>query len=466
MAPLSSFTEEAASLDSQHPCNSTLFTFPTFESMGLPIDEEKKKSSSSKVNYLCGNSLGLMPASTPQAINNELKAWADRAVESHFRHRGEPEGLTPWLNIDLPVVPLLAPIVGAKDTEVACMGTLTMNLNSLMCSFYKPTKTRYKILFEKGAFPSDYYAFLNQAKLHGFDEDALIQVETRPDEYSLRTEDIIDVLQKNADSIAIVCFPGIQYYSGQLFDIETITKIGHEIGAVVGWDLAHAVGNVDLKLHDWNVDFAAWCSYKYLNSGPGGIGGIFVHEKHTKISNDGSDWKPRLAGWWGNDANERFKMLEEFKPIESALAFRQSNPSVLDVVSLKSSLEIFEQCGGLPKLRPRAIMLTSFLEKLLKSSKYYKSLEESKTTTTPHFIILTPEIESQRGSQLSVMFKPHYESKEENIMERISSYLNQHGTICDERRPDVVRLAPTALYNTFSDCLECVILLEEAFEKL
>ncbi|KAH3663855.1 hypothetical protein OGAPHI_005258 [Ogataea philodendri] len=439
---------KASELDAQFDCYNDKFVFPTFGSMGLEGPAEEK------VNYLCGNSLGLMPKSVPRAINDELDAWAARGVESHFRHPNEGTGGTAWMDIDLPVVPLLAPIVGAKTSEVACMGTLTMNLNSLLCAFYKPTSQKYKILFEKGAFPSDYYAFLNMVKLHGYSESALIQIEPRENEFTLRTQDILDAIDKNAESLALVCLPGIQYYTGQYFEIEKITAFAQSRNCVVGWDLAHAVGNVDLKLHDWNVDFAAWCSYKYLNAGPGAIGGIFVHEKHCEAS------RPRLAGWWGNNAEERFKMLEKFTPIESALGFRQSNPSVIDVVSLKASLTTMHECGGINKLRVKSMQLTRFLESLLRKSPYYRSAEKQGDDAAPHFVILTPSDPDHRGAQLSLLFKP------ESVMDKIFSYLNSRGVICDERRPDVIRLAPTPAYNSFLDCEKCVTLLNHAFSSL
>lgn len=448
MSSTNSAKEKALKLDEEYPSHSDLFQFPTFSTMGLSAPSEATgKTIDTRLNYLCGNSLGLMPISTPGAINAELKAWGDRAVESHFRHG---DNLTDWVDIDLPVVPLLAKVVGAKETEVACMGTLTMNLNSLLCSFYKPQGSRRKILFEKHAFPSDYYAMLNQVRLHGYDESALIQMAPKEGKTYLETEDILDVIAKQGDEIAVVCFSGIQYYTGQFFDIATITKAGHEAGCVVGWDLAHAVGNVELQLHDWDVDFAAWCSYKYLNSGPGGIGGFFVNDKHS------TEGRPRLAGWWGNNAEDRFKMLEKFEPISGALGYRQSNPSVIDVVSLHSALDTFEKCGGIKTLRARSKKLTGFLESLLKDSKYYEA------KTSPYFIILTPSDPEARGTQLSVLFGPHSDDKTKDVMERVFGYLNDRGVICDDRRPNVIRLAPVASYNTFSDCAECVEILEEA----
>lgn len=452
--------KEAASFDAKFKTYAELFAFPTLQSMGLTM-KNPNADPNQKVNYLCGNSLGLMPLQTRDYLNKELDAWAARGVESHFRN----EITTDWVDVDLPLVPKLSKIVGAKDSEVAVMGTLTMDLNALLISFYEPNvKTgRTKILFEKGAFPSDYYAFFNLARLKGLDpENTLLQLSPDDGEHCIRTEKILEVLENEGESIALVCFPGIQYYSGQLFDIEAITAKAHEKGCVVGWDLAHAVGNVDLKLHDWNVDFAAWCSYKYLNSGPGAIGGIFVNEKHA-VGNDKTG-RPRLAGWWGNDAGNRFQMLEHFKPIESALGFRQSNPSVIDCASLNSSLDLFERCGGIETLRLKSIELTNFLEKCLKHSKYYKTLEESRedSSAKPHFIIVTPSDSKQRGAQLSILFRP----LEKDIMMKVFDYMNSRGTICDERRPNVIRLAPTPLYNTFQDCVACVKLLEEGCEAL
>ncbi|CAK7901336.1 kynureninase [[Candida] anglica] len=445
-------------LDEQYVTHQDLFEVPTLGSLGL-----ESKNSEEKSVYLCGNSLGLMPRATKKAINDELQAWADRAVESHFRHPGAADGLTSWMDIDLPVLPLLAPIVGAKETEVALTGSLTANLNSLLISFYKPTEKKYKILFEKHAFPSDYYAFLNLVKLRGYDESALIQIEVKPGQTYLQTQDILNTISQHKDELALVCLPGIQYYTGQLFDIAKITKHGQSLGITVGWDLAHAVGNVPLKLHDWNVDFAVWCSYKYLNSGPGAMAGLFVHEKYTK-DNSKSNFPARLAGWWGTKADERFKMLEEFDPIQSALSYRQSNPSVIDVVSVKASLEIFAKVGGVDKLREKSLKLTQFLQDSLTSSKYY--IPQDSDEERLGFQILTPLNPEERGCQLSLLFKPHHEEAKDNIMEKVIEYLRDHGVICDERRPDVIRVAPLPLYNTFEETDRAVKIILEALQKI
>lgn len=452
--------EEAKQLDEKFPESlRNEFNIPTLKSMGLAADD---KNADDEVDYLCGNSLGLMPKNTRGAINAELDAWSERGVESHFRHPGEKDGLTSWVDIDLPSLPLLAPIVGAELGEVAVMNSLTSNLNSLCVAFYKPKGLRNKILFEKSAFPSDYFALYNQCKLHGLNpSDSLIQLEPRANETHLRTEDILKTIADNKDTLAMVCLSGIQYYTGQFFDIEKITKFAHQFPEiVVGWDLAHAVGNVVLRLHDWGVDFACWCSYKYLNAGPGGIGGLFVHSSHTQDSS-----RPRLAGWWGNNASQRFKMKEKFDPIPGALGFRQSNPSVIDVVSLKSSLELFAKFGGIGKVRERSLKLTHYLLKLLKDSPYYY---ESIQTDKKGFTIITPvENDEDHGAQLSLLFFPHYANNPEgDTMEQVFKYINSRGVIADERRPSVIRIAPAPLYNTFQDVFHAVALLEEALGTL
>lgn len=438
--------EEALELDEKYPESlRDQFCIPTLRSMGLQGPELDQE-----VVYMCGNSLGLMPRRTRTAVEKELDAWSMRGVEAHFRHPGTAEGCTSWVDVDLPVVPLLEPVVGAQEGEVAVMNSLTANLNSLLVAFYRPAGKRTRILFEKAAFPSDYYALYAQCELHGLDpEETLVQVEPRAGEAGIRTQDVLEAIEQHSDSLALVCLPGIQYYTGQMFEMETITKFAHRFpGVVVGWDLAHAVGNVELRLHDWGVDFACWCSYKYLNSGPGAIGGLFVHADHA------AKQLPRLAGWWGNNASRRFQMLEKWEPIPGALGFRQSNPSVLDVVALRSSLELFAEFGGMPKVRARSLKLTGYLLKLLKESPFYSD-DESQVG----FKVITPvSRETDHGSQLSLRFYP----LDSDIMQQVSSYANQRGLIGDERRPNVIRLAPAPLYNTFKDVFCAVELLNEA----
>lgn len=460
MAEETKLKEEAKSLDARFPAYKDKFEVPTFRSLGINTGQSAPES---ECTYFCGNSLGLMPKATRAAIIDELDAWAARGVESHFNHPGENLGKTSWVDIDLPIVPLLAPIVGAKENEVAAMGSLTANLNALLTSFYRPQGARTKILFEKQAFPSDYYAFLNMVKLHGYNESHLVQIAPESGRTFLDTDSILKHIEEHAKELTLVCLPGIQYYTGQFFDIERITLYAQNLGITVGWDLAHAVGNVPLKLHEWNVDFAVWCSYKYLNAGPGAIGGIFVHEKYTK-NNSKQDFQPRLAGWWGNNAQDRFKMLEQFDPIQSALSYRQSNPSVIDCVALKSLLEIFKEVGGVETLRGKSVELTNFMERLLKSSEFY--LAPDADASQFGFKILTPASLRERGCQLSILFQPHHEKKEENVMEQVNEHLHNHGIICDERRPDVVRLAPLPLYNTFGEVVTVVEKLTEAMRQI
>lgn len=444
-------------LDKEFPSHTNLFSIPTLRSLGISDDD-------THCTYMCGNSLGLMPKAVREALNRELDAWKMRGVESHFNHPFKAEGATDWVDIDLPLLPILAPVVGAKQNEVAVMGSLTTNLNSLLVSFYKPQNSRTKILFEKHAFPSDYYAFLNIVKLHGFDESHLIQLSVKPGETYLQTQDILDAVTEHELELALVCFSGVQYYTGQLFDIAQITSHAQKVSSgkiTVGWDLAHAVGNVPLSLHDWGVDFATWCSYKYLNSGPGAVSAIFVHEKYTKDLSP-ENFSPRLAGWWGNNSETRFQMLERFDPIQLALSYRQLNPSVLDVVLLKESLMLIERAGGMSELRQKSVQLTQFLQDLLQKSRFYVSTPGPR----PLFQILTPLDPSARGCQLSLLFHPHHDNAAENVMELVHAYLHLKGVICDERRPDVIRIAPTPLYNTFQDVAVTVGHLNDALEEV
>lgn len=451
---------DAQALDNKYKTYRERFAVPSFQSLGI---ESPEHAPTDPAIYFCGNLLGLMPKSTPGALTAELDAWAARGVESHFNHPGQCHGATPWVDIDLPLVPLLAEIVGGKNSEVAAMGSLTANLNAMLTAFYKPQGQRTKILFEKHAFPSDYYAFLNMVKLHGYDELHLVQLEPQAPNTFLTTDDIVACIHQHSQDVALVCLPGIQYYTGQWFDMETITREAHKHGMVVGWDLAHAVGNVPLRLHDWNVDFAVWCSYKYLNAGPGAIGGIFVHEKYT-CNNSKADFAPRLAGWWGNNADDRFKMLEVFDPIQTALSYRQSNPSVLDCVALKSALEVFRDVGGLEVLRAKSVAMTGYMEKLLTSLPYY--LQKDALKDQYGFKILTPGNKDERGCQLSLLFQPHYDDKSANVMEQVNEHLHSHGIVCDERRPDVIRLAPVPLYNTFGEVKTVVRRLGEALARI
>lgn len=440
--------EHAKSLEEKLPA--TLrdeFSIPTFKSLGSKDKEEEGL-------YFCGNSLGLMPKNAAKAVQRELQVWGDRGVNGHFDH---PDGMG-WVEMDDPLQPLLAPIVGAKkNSEVAIMNTLTSNLHSMMSSFYIPTKDRYKILFENKAFPSDTYAFQNQAKLHGYEiEDALIALSPRENEFTLREEDILKTIEEQGDKIAVVCFSGIQYYTGQLFNMEKITKAAKEKGCIVGWDLAHAAGNVPVYLHDWDVDFAVFCTYKYMNSGPGAIGALFVHSKYE------NDSRPRLAGWWGNKLETRFQMANEFDPIPGAAGYKMSNPSVLNVVCVRESLKLFQKAGGVEKLRERSLSMTNYLWDLLTSSKYYIPVDQAQdydNINEPKFTILTPSESSARGAQLSVLYLPMGKGIMQHTFNKCE---HEYGVIADERQPDVCRYAPNPFYNTHIDVLNLVKAIEES----
>jgi kynureninase len=372
--------------------------------------------------YFAGNSLGLQPKRVAQFINEELKDWSTLGVEGHLH------GKRPWLYYHKYTKKALAELVGAKPIEVVAMHQLTVNLHLLMISFYNPTPQRFKIIAESGAFPSDQYAFESQIKLHGLDPvKALIELEPRKGEHELRTEDIIEAIRKHGDQVALVLFSGVQYYTGQFFDLRAITKAGHEVGAYVGFDLAHAVGNVPLHLHRDDVDFAVWCSYKYLNSGPGSVAGAFVHEKHARNNS-----LKRLAGWWGHNEKERFLMQKGFKPMSGADGWQLSNFPVMAGAPHLASLDLF-QLAGIKTLRKKSVLLTGYLEFLLRQI----DPEEKR------FLILTPRNPEQRGCQLSIFIK----QKGKQVFEGLS----RAGVIADWREPNVIRVAPVPMYNTFRD---------------
>ncbi|KAH8117334.1 pyridoxal phosphate-dependent transferase [Phellopilus nigrolimitatus] len=428
--------------------------------------------------YLCGNSLGALPKRAQALVEEELRVWATRAVEGHFDH---PLGRS-WKDITDHVNPLLAELVGAKDNEVACMGGLTNNLHLMMSTFYKPTATRYKILCEARAFPSDQYAFASQAELHGLDPaSTVLTLSPRPGEYTLREDDILAALEREGSAIALVLFPGVQYYTGQWFPMAKITRAAKAKGCICGWDLAHAVGNVPLQLHDWGVDFAVWCSYKYLNAGPGAIAGLFIHEKWAESE------KPRHAGWWGHDPATRFAMPPQFAPIRGAQGFQQSNPSVLSVAALLGSLQVFRAAGMMPALRARSVRLTARLADLLASSRWYVRPQDVQARYGARagfsydgeagedgegpegggdrragFTIITPLDAEARGAQLSLLVLP----PGRGVMQRVFDGLKRLGVVGDERRPDVIRLAPAPLYNTMEDCENAARALENVFEAL
>jgi kynureninase len=375
--------------------------------------------------YLCGNSLGLQPKAASEVLKDQLDNWANYAVEGWF------DGNEPWMFYHKELKKLMAPIVGALPSEVCPMNTLTVNLHLLMVSFYQPKGKRFKIIMEGGAFPSDQYALESQVRFHGFDpKEAIIEVFPREGEEILRTEDILAQIKENADEIALVLFGGINYYTGQWYDMETITKAGHEIGAIVGWDLAHAAGNVPVKLHDWGVDFACWCSYKYQNSGPGGISGIFVHEKHfnnTELN--------RFAGWWGYQENKRFKMEKGFIPEAGADGWQVSCTQVMPMALYHASLQIFEQAGFIEPLRNKSIALTGYLEFIIN--------EVNKELGVEQYKIITPKVAQDRGAQLSIIAQ----HKGKQIFDGLMA---KH-ILSDWREPDVIRLSAVPLYNSFED---------------
>jgi len=373
--------------------------------------------------YFAGNSLGLMPKSAREVVDQELDDWAKLGVDAHLNAK------TPWYTYHEPLREPTARIVGAKPVEVICMNSLTMNLHLMMATFYRPTKSRFKILMEDPAFPSDTYAIKTQIRHHGLEpKDALVLANPRKGEFTARTEDIINLIEENRDALAIVWIAGVNFFTGQLFDIPTITKAAQKHGIVAGFDLAHAVGNVPLSMHDWNVDFAVWCTYKYLNAGPGAIAGAYLHERHATNTR-----LPRLAGWFGNDPNTRFQMqLEpEFIPVASADAWQVSNPPIFSMAPLRASLAIFDDAGGMNPLREKSANLTGYLEFLL------NQLGSKK------FSVITPREPSARGCQLSIL--AHENPKE------LFKELGAAGVKCDFREPNVIRAAPTPLYNTFEE---------------
>jgi kynureninase len=386
--------------------------------------------------YFTGNSLGLQPRSTKKFVQEELDDWAALGVEGHVHSR------RPWVEYQKFSKKALSKIVGAKTTEVVAMNQLTVNLHLLMITFYRPTSERFKIITEKGAFSSDQYAFESQIKFHGLNPDeALIEIEPREGESVIRTEDIVDTIRKHASQVALVLFGGVQYYTGQFFEIKKITQAGHEAGAVVGFDLAHAIGNVLLNLHGDDVDFAAWCSYKYLNSGPGAIAGAFIHEKFSQRFD-----LPRFAGWWGHDEKERFQMRKGFKPIPGVDGWQLSNHPILLSAAHLAALEIFDK-AGMKNLRKKSELLTGFLEFILNEI----------DVDGKYFEILTPKNPKERGCQLSIFMKTNGK--------KVFQRLTKAGIMADWREPNVIRVAPVPLYNTFEEVFRFGEVFKNAISK-
>lgn len=374
------------------------------------------------VIYFTGNSLGLQPVTTKKFISEELQDWAVQGVEGHLTSR------RPWLYYHKFFKKALAALVGAKPIEVTAMNQLTVNLHLMMVSFYQPIGQRFKIIVERCAFSSDQYAVESQVRYHGLDPDkAIIELTPRPGEYTLRTEDIIQTIEQHASQLTLVLLGGVQYYTGQFFNIRKITEAAHRAGAYAGFDLAHAIGNVPLALHNDNVDFAVWCSYKYLNSGPGGVAGAFVHERHAT-----NYALPRFAGWWGHNEAERFKMRKGFKPMPGVDGWQLSNFPVISGAAQLASLEIFQQ-AGMNRLRKKSLLLTGYLEFLL------KQLDSNQQ----YYTIITPSNPEERGCQLSILMKKNGK--------KVFDKLVASGITADWREPDVIRVAPVPLYNTFEE---------------
>jgi kynureninase len=384
------------------------------------------------VTYFTGNSLGLQPKQTQDYVLRELEDWATYGVEGHFHAR------SPWYHYKEFLKDSVARLLGAKPEEVVVMNSLTVNLHLLFVSFYRPTKKRYKIICEYDAFPSDLYAVQSQADFHDLNpDDAIIYIKAREGEFCLRQEDILKAIEDAGDSLATVMLGAVNYYTGQYFDLKKISEAAHRAGATCGFNLAHAAGNVLMKLHDWNVDYACFCSYKYLNAGPGSVSGIFVHEKNL------GKHLPQFAGWWGNDPETRFKIPRTFEPVKAASAWALSNDPILSMAALKSSLDIFDE-AGIDNLRKKSELLTSYLEFIIKE---INKLTVSNTESTDGLIkIITPEEIDQRGCQLSLVFSRN--GKE------IFKKLTLHGIVTDWREPDVIRAAPVPLYNSFEEVFQ------------
>src|SRR5665647_209748 len=374
--------------------------------------------------YFTGNSLGLQPKAAQEYVLNEMENWANYGVEGHFH------GKNPWVNYHDLFPPKLAPVLGALPEEIVVMNQLTVNLHLLLTTFYRPDNNRYKIICEEKAFPSDQYAIESHLKLHGLNSSSsLIELKPRNGEHTIRNEDVISTIKENGNELALVIFGGVNYYTGQVFDMKSITTAAHEVGAVCGFDLAHAAGNIELELHDWNVDFACWCSYKYLNSGPGGIGGAFIHQRYVTDKS-----LPRLAGWWGTNKHDRFQMKKEFDPIPTAEGWQVSNTQVLPMAVHKAALDIIEE-AGFDKILEKGKNLSAWLLFILNNI--------NSTSSKKILEIITPQTENEHGCQVSMLML-------ENGKE-IFEFLNKNGAIVDWREPNVIRVAPVPLYNTFED---------------
>jgi len=414
----------------------TEFEFKTGEDFAVAMDERDPlngyrdsflfpKTTKGDCVYLCGHSLGLQPKVAAAYVKQELKDWAELGVEGHFHAKN------PWMPYHRLLTEQTAELVGAKPLEVVVMNSLTVNLHLMMVSFYRPTRARHKIVVERGAFPSDQYAVKSQIHFHGFAPAAsLIELTPRAGESCLRDEDIETLIERQGDEIALIMLGGVNYATGQAFDMAKITRLGHARGCVVGFDLAHAAGNLLLKLHEWGPDFAVWCSYKYLNGGPGCVAGCFVHERHAH------HWDlPRFAGWWGHDEKSRFEMGPEFRPMSGADGWQLSNPSIVSLAVLRASMDIFHE-AGMQSLRTKTVLLTGYLEFLLNQNASRK------------FSIITPHQKERRGAQLSIRIRENGRA--------LCEQLAGEGIVGDWREPDTFRVAPVPLYNSYRDVFRFV----------
>lgn len=427
LASSSPFAAEAVNLDLCDPLRPirSLFSLPA------PV-------------YLCGNSLGPQPLSTRRVLLDHLDKWASHGVAAHFTH---PD---PWADIQVSVAALVAPLVGARHEEVAVMNSLTVNLHLMLIAFYRPEGKRRCILVEDGAFCSDEYALQSHVKAKGMvPDDVIVRLQPRNGERLLRDQDVLNAIRDLAEdgTLALVLLPGVQYYTGQLFPMREACAVAQELAIPIGFDLAHAVGNVELSLHDWGPDFAVWCSYKYLNSGPGAVAGAFVHERHA-----GADL-PRLAGWWGHDRKTRFAMPRDFVPQRGAPGFQLSNPPVLAIVPVAEAAKLFEKAGGMGVVRRKSVRLTGFFERLLE-----ERLSDAVEVVTPRDV-------DRRGAQLSLVVE-RVRRWEDGDMHAFNERLEKRGVVCDVREPDVLRVAPAPLYNSFMDVVRFVEVLEQVLQEI
>ncbi|KAL4791664.1 kynureninase [Aspergillus venezuelensis] len=444
--------EYAASLDAADPLASFREKFIIPSKANIASKRLAKPNLSKEpCIYFCGNSLGVQPKVTSKYLEATMDTWSSIVVGGHFTEI-EDSPLQPWWLLTDQAGTAMSKIVGGSPEEVTAMGTLTANLHMLLASFYKPTATKHKILMDWKAFPSDHYAIESHIAWHDLDpKKSMVLIGPDEGDYQISTQKILNYIDEHAADAALILLPGIQYYTGQYFDIPTITEYAHSKGLVVGWDLAHAFANVELKLHEWDVDFAVWCTYKYGNAGPGSMGGLFVHEKHGKVDysqgEDAPQFRHRLTGWYGGDRSVRFKMDNKFKPIPGAGGFQLSTPSSVDLSCLCASLSIFDETS-MSALRAKSVKLTAYLEYLL--------LKDT-TDETRQFQIITPSNPDERGAQLSLLLKP-------GLLASVANKLQEASVVCDKREPGVVRVAPVPLYNTYSEVWQFVQLLKSAFK--